>query len=128
MPKTIEEIIDETVNFYGEDVSRRAAIFSGGMWGCMYVSSDGRKCAFGRCMINPYLREDNHTGFNKNISVQYIKHHDTLLKEEYHGHPIGFWLDLQELHDINQNWNDNGISEWGTKEALRMKEVWVKTV
>lgn len=116
------EILEETFKYYNEDVNRRAVKEEGG---CEYLSKDGRMCAFGRCMINPGIKEDPETGFTENCYISYIKKNvDSLLKEEYRGHENRFWSDIQSFHDSHLNWEKDGISLFGKKVFEDLKARW----
>ncbi len=92
------EIIEETVAFYTEDPSRIALENRR----CKYLTSDGRKCAFGRCMTDEALEEYGEFGQIVTILEENLPEGttlDSLLKPEYQGHDALFWRDLQSLHD-----------------------------
>ena len=38
---------------------------------------------------------------------------DNLLKEEYKGHSLSFWQEIQKFHDNDNNWDNQGLSEFG---------------
>ena len=78
----IEELFD---NGYCLNPETRA--FDDGA--CMYLMPDGRKCAVGKCMINPDSRIQG--------SVNRIYGLENLLKPEYRGHEVKFWLSLQKF-------------------------------
>ena len=112
MQKTIKEIVEETLAFYEGDPSRRATNFFGE---CKYETEDGRRCAVGRCLL-PEVDAKDLSGLVINLVSQKSKQQETdlvrfedlddLLKEEYRGHPKGFWKDLQDLHDCGPiYWN-----------------------
>lgn len=98
------EIIEETVNYYSKDTSRRATTKD---WFCDYLTEDGRTCAIGRVLIEP--KSYNGDVYSLNIS----KDLETIIKEEYRGHNIGFWADLQRLHDKDNYWDKEGIRSYG---------------
>jgi hypothetical protein len=104
--KTKIEIIDETVAFYEADPSRRAHSLPGG---CTYRDfATGNKCAVGRCLTPEgiALIEDvggnnmNMTELRDEFDINFEDH----LEEEYQGHPITFWEDLQNFHDLQGYW------------------------
>jgi hypothetical protein len=138
MRKTAIEIIDETVAFYSEDVNRRAVVYGKDaakargfsdekieiaepkLAACMYHTNDGRQCAFGRCMVNPH-KHSNFFGPVREL-VGYKDNADHVLKEEYHGHSLEFWGQLQRLHDINDHWNEFGLTKHGEGFLEDMKK------
>lgn len=109
--KTKLEIIEETVNYYSEDTSRRA--FNGS--GCEYLMEDGRNCAVGRCFT-----EDGLSNFG-NCRTCFDYDMIPYLKEEYRIDDYDFWCDLQELHDTNAFWNDNGLTKGGEAKVKGLK-------
>ena len=127
MIKTKIEIIEETYNYYSEDVSRRAYV---GEDGCSYLTEDGRMCAFGRCCKNPgeiqellkISSDPTHGSYMINKLVEHKKTIEDVLKEEYKGHTVLFWRALQGFHDSILNWNEKGITEWGLKRYEELKK------
>jgi hypothetical protein len=142
MRKTAIEIIDETVAFYSEDVKRRAVLYGADAAKvrgyinpdgpeyinssvCMYITDDGRSCAFGRCMTSPdkTIAGIDTLIYNKKKSDG-ISGVDDLLKEEYSGHSVNFWCALQDLHDEKIYWDDDGLSQTGMERVEKLKEKW----
>jgi len=113
MIKTKKEIIDETVAYYCEDVSRRA-LRSGN---CCYITDDGRMCAVGRCLTQEGLEQYNNCTFGYNNEML------PYLKEEYQIDDDYFWEDLQYLHDKKWYWDDIGLTKQGEEyvELLHSK-------
>lgn len=131
MRKIKVEIIEEIASFYN---STNRGYFDGN---CAYNTHDGRKCAVGRCMTDEGIEKfGNCSGGVKSLAAsaseentgKYLfsdsdsanEHLDSLLKEEYRGHEIFFWDDLQSFHDAAHNWNEDGLTEDGkrVKQAL----------
>lgn len=110
------EIIEETALAYTDPKNR--AVFAGGL--CRYKTPDGRKCAVGRCMLNPSEAMVGTVGTLRN---EFALKLDDELKEEYRGHSLVFWADLQNFHDRARNFSDNGISDIGNDNlnTLRIK-------
>lgn len=113
---TKEEIVKETLAYYGEDISRRA-IDAGGT--CLYKIEDtGNTCALGRCFSEEGMEYVLAKGLNKSNSAINLNNYiidtetseeglDLLLKPEYKGHTVEFWNDLQWLHDNTSYWKDS---------------------
>lgn len=100
------DIIKETVQYYLEDFSRRG--LNDNKF-CMYITPTGQMCAVGRCMLPEILETLGNSVENENnveslINNLGLRNHDEFLKEEYRGHPISFWNDLQSLHDTPAYW------------------------
>lgn len=103
--KTKREILIETVEYYGYDVTRRATEKSPSLANellCVYQTEDGRQCAVGRCLMDPDQAAKYRMGVS-NLVVE-LGEIDSLLKPEYRGHSIVFWKDLQTFHDNPDNW------------------------
>lgn len=108
----MQKVIDETVDYYSEDLNRRSYIDD---QGCFYCK-DGKYCAVGRCLnkeglaiarhfegkigrllINALLNKEDHSTDDP------YAHSDELatygFKRKYQGLPASFWSSLQRLHD-----------------------------
>jgi hypothetical protein len=110
------EIIEETAAFYN---SNNRAIDNES---CMYITSDGKKCALGRCLTEESLQLV-HSKFEGMSALKIAESHDldTLLLPQYRGkYGSVFWRDLQFLHDTAKYWNDEDINGYGIefKETL----------
>ena len=111
------EIIDETVAFYSEDVTRRALVGHS----CEYVTRDGRSCAVGRCLTKGG-RDGAHEHEGQDVAGLSGALDGLPLYARYRGHSIEFWGLLQDLHDANGNWDANGITTLGMGEADDLRE------
>jgi hypothetical protein len=108
MKKTKLEILKETYEYYSDPNKR-------GHNGerCCYLTSDGKMCAVGRCLINPKKLQDLSgntigsliAGYNINLNLR--------LKPEYRGHSLEFWNSLQKWHDNSSNFDTDNITENG---------------
>jgi hypothetical protein len=75
-------------------------------------------CAVGRCLKSP--RSDLDTSVEAGwLNSEEL---DADLKEEYRGHGREFWRYLQMLHDLNGNWDDNGLSALGLIALGHLKD------
>lgn len=110
MRKTKLEIIEETALYYSEDVSRRALNHLGQ---CRYLTSDGKMCSVGRCLISP--------SYGSQWSVSWFRDLEEELKEEYKGHSLDFWNKLQKFHDWKEHWSSTGLTEEGEKYLQNLK-------
>ena len=108
MPENIKkltklEIIDETIDYYK---THKRSITGNGT--CLYVGIDNNRCAVSRCVIEEKLNIfANHEGESIICVIHNEDNIDSLLKEEYHGHDITFWENMQELHDCDSYWDIN---------------------
>ena len=105
------EIINIVASHY--NLSNRATNHRGQ---CQYITSDGKMCAVGMCI------EDDKIQHLKGAIMDVIGLNDewglqVILKEEYRGHSVDFWTELQALHDIEGHWTDEGLSKEGKKEV-----------
>lgn len=108
------EVLNETVEYYSEDTSRRAVVRVGSSRTCEYLTSDGRMCAVGRCIIDP----ENVPSVGDGNNTFYFGVKDRItFKPEYQGLPDDFWAELQELHDSESCWDESGITSYG-KEVM----------
>jgi hypothetical protein len=88
-------LLEETIEFYGRDNSRRA---TNGLGYCVYKSPSGNCCAVGRKMT-----EKDHTNIVGTETLQRVwdRIESPIIKEL----PFSFWHDLQQLHDKGVNWD-----------------------
>lgn len=104
-------LLRETVNTYTS--SNRATI--GGS--CCYLTDDGKMCAVGRCLNEKGLAafsayEAVHGGFGVCSIPSSISLSDSL-QDEYKNISIVVWDRIQSLHDDDDRWCDEGISDEG---------------
>lgn len=120
------QIIEETVKFYTENPSQRATDKHDY---CEYITTDGRRCAVGRYMIDPSKFAGSSGG-----SVHYIANIEKRtnencpvftqedLIEEVRGHNWSFWAALQGFHDSPINWKLGELTEEGINHVERLKK------
>jgi len=114
--KTRKEIIDETVAAY--TLNTRAFTYGS----CRYLTDYGNMCAVGRCCTEPKLSwRGSCTAIKDGSDVLNL---GSELKPEYRGHPAGFWLDIQLLHDMRQNWTYSGLSAEGVEAVADIYAKW----
>jgi hypothetical protein len=134
MSKTKLEILEETANFYNRNNRATHEKF-----GCAYRNDEGNKCAVGRCMTDEAIEKygdfdgaastlANAIGRNElGVNISYgndAKILDYVLDEEYHGHELEFWGDLQTLHDNQSRWDNEGLSPYGKQLYKSLVEKW----
>ena len=96
---------------------------------CVYETEDGKQCAVGRCMTQNGIAFGKHLAdSDKPSSVASIhdRSHsgiDYYLKPEYQGLRIGFWEDLQNLHDGLCYWDEKGLTKFGKERAESLFDV-----
>lgn len=119
------EIVQETVDFYSADPKRRSY---NTVDGCTFNGKEDTHCAFGRCLLPEYQEQGFYLEGNSQTISVFTKFHgkefDDMLQEQYRGHDIEFWIRLQHLHDITENWNKSGISFEGELAVNKFYEIY----
>jgi hypothetical protein len=122
------QIIEETVQVYSNPANRAVKLRSGA---CYYHSlKNDKRCAVGRC-FQPDVKI-RHT-YTDTPECEYeqcyfaelvdeIANLEELLKPEYRGHELAFWMDLQKFHDDASNFTDCGLSIRGELFIQTLKE------
>lgn len=120
---TKRQIVDETVEYYKADPLRLAkgpppgVEIGGSFVGCNYITDDGRKCAVGRCMIDPQEWPSTVTEQWKTPEEL-----DKELEERYRGHSLAFWKSVQALHDF-ANWeSEKSIQQYVDEIDCKMSK------
>jgi len=127
MRKTTHEIIDEIAAHYNlgnRSIMGEKALVDGKMVDlCVYNGIDRRHCAFAYMMIDPSIikKEDE-----KNTCYVIIDHYaysdaDLILKEEFRGYDTKFYRSIQMLHDQEEHWTNEGLSELGKEYVKQIK-------
>lgn len=114
------EIIDETVEYYNKFPERRGISERTGS--CVYQVEENpqQQCALGRCFLAKTRKKlTGRSTCAFALGEGYINKN---LKKKYQGHSLGFWLDLQSLHDTVMYWSKDGITEVGRRKAAALKE------
>lgn len=124
---TKAEIIDETVAFYSEDPEGRRAVDEDGV--CQYVvPKSGCRCAVGRCMTKRGVaraqRQQDATSGSLWSLVRKFGDLDCLLFARYRGHGVGFWAEVQTLHDGSESWNGE-LSPHGGRVVADLRDTWI---
>ena len=126
--KTTNDIIDETVEYYR---THPRAVDPGGV--CVYLNESGDMCAVGRCMENPstdmigsVANLETNDGIIDTTDETVV---NRLFREEYQGHDLVFWSELQNLHDRNMFWESNSaggadLTQSGIKFVKYLKETY----
>lgn len=119
-------IIQNTVKYYSEDISRRSL----GKIGCLYKGPDNKECAFQRAVIDDLSEYDKimeETGFSatprKLCKIVTFKTEFNLTEKDLKKEKIPkFWQDIQNLHDDSFLWCENGLTIEGKEEVKRLME------
>lgn len=121
---TRTEIINETANFYN---LKNRGTKAGTRTACSYLTEEGLKCAFGRCMTDDALvTYGNYDRWVHELKLKVNDDLDSILKPEYHGHNVNFWSEIQMFHDDPDNWNYEGITEIGELQRKVLLEKWAE--
>lgn len=109
-----EDIIKETARFYNQ--ANRGYDHSDGM--CTYLAPNGNKCAVGRCILSKHMNKvKKFDGGIKELEWHLNTEHnmpfENVLKEKYRGHSRGFWIDLQDFHDMDEYFDYDGLTNEG---------------
>lgn len=113
------EIIQETADYYSQDTSRRGTFEHNSTLKCAYLTSDGKMCAVGRCLINPEALDP---ATSIGVVLDMVMRGELEFKEQYKGHEDDavFWSRLQSFHDVKHNWDDEGLTLTGKLELERL--------
>lgn len=126
---TAIEIIEDTVEWYSQDVDRRSIIDSK----CSYDNSNGNKCAVGR-FLSEYGLSYVKKNLLNNVSIGNIFYlwdnadtfkNQILVPEVSWMSDLGFWAALQELHDEDCYWTSNGLSAEGKAQVVMLKNKYI---
>ena len=125
---TKHEIINETIEFYSADISRRSTNPVSNL-GCAYNFENGNHCAVGRVLLPKYQKQGtkllgNTAVISTLILEQKVKSVDELLLPKYRGHDVRFWRKLQCLHDRGFYWQDGGLTDQGLDYANELLETY----
>lgn len=124
------QIIEETVAYYSENPKERRGLNENES--CVYSNEEQtRFCAVGRVLINPLDLENKvqeHSNYSDGtidtIGREYSGNIQEVFKEQYRGHEMSFWRELQILHDdfTYRYWTDDSITEEGLLYVKKLKE------
>jgi hypothetical protein len=119
------EVLEDTVEYYSEDVSRRGVARSNGDFeNCVFLTQDGKKCAVGRYLNKKDLEKISYSGNLDGGIINFYNEYDKceLSTRIVKRLPKNFWKDLQNLHDKRSNWrNPSGLSVVGKSHVESMK-------
>lgn len=105
----MEEILEETLEFYLTDTSR--------------LSNDGETCRYRlecddgtvkKCAVGRYIKDGMYRESIEGRTAGSIDRLDELLVEEVRGLYLGFWIRLQDIHDnlAQAEWVDITANTW----------------
>lgn len=115
--KTKLEILEMVANHYN---SEKRAFKNGG---CYYKTTDGRMCAVGMCMNDESIaRWGDFVGNIHELDAKIEGGIYGMFKDEFEGHDVLFWKDMQKLHDEAAYWDEEGLSWAGIEKYEELKE------
>jgi hypothetical protein len=106
--QTRQELLENTIAFYSEDVTRRA--FDEGAGVCMYHTEDGRNCAIGRELKSPSTFGVATDSTNEAIGATELMGE---LPKRLSSMGENFLGDIQAFHDCSVNWGMYGLTDIG---------------
>ena len=102
------QLLSETLTYYEANprgITPFGCVYSANAWGAY----GDAKCAVGRCMTDEAM--ESYGDFEG--SINYLLQNgvksencDDILREEFHGLGIDFWVMLQTIHDDDDFWAD----------------------
>lgn len=108
------DLLLDTVKFYTTKGNSRALRGIS----CQYLTDDGYKCAVGR-----FIREEC---YNDSIegrdALCLLGDGDEILVDSHRGFDPNFWGDLQTLHDMKYNWEEDLFNKGVTRLTEEGKE------
>lgn len=110
--KTRQELFDNTINHFNSS-NRAIAEDENGFIGCKYRTKDGRACAIGREIPTTLARKFDKTD-DTAVDNDYIF---DKLPQRLQDMGQYFLLEMQALHDNGDNWNVDGLTEYGLTVA-----------
>jgi hypothetical protein len=115
--KSMLEILEETVQYYSEDVSRRSVCLETDR--CRYNGPDGKLCAAARMMTKEALHLKNIENYSMTCLID--TYGIEILKPEYVVLDTEFYDSIQKLHDDIVNWDENGLTVTGEAAVANIK-------
>ena len=104
------QFLEDMVSYYSEDTSR---IARGSNGRCMYLTSDGRKCAIGRHIL-PSISPEVIASLEGQSADMVAGSPDCRLFPEWmYKLSTSFIYSVQCFHDSNIYWNKNSLSSVG---------------
>jgi hypothetical protein len=118
-------LLEDTIQFYSEDTSRRSVKSNGAGGNVCYYSFKGKKCAIGRLLTPEELELWAQVAENK---FEGLENSSYRFMAEICGVPVNlqgfdpvFLTGLQSLHDNDQYWDENGLTENGKEQVATIK-------
>jgi hypothetical protein len=126
-----KKIIDKTVKYYSKNpLKRRSIAYSYCLYFAKYEDGHCRMCAVGRYLKDPEevqkaIYKLNSCG-EMGVNVLINTFGEKVFKKKYRNINIAFWVSLQDLHDGNIYWNENGLSKAGENKVKDLYKTFVE--
>jgi hypothetical protein len=119
----IEELFD---NHFVKNPNKRGVSEFEGRPICVYYKADTRnKCAVGMCLTTKalsHIGREHFEGDVRDLDDFLSNNLDYYMKDQYRGHSLKFWDDLQTLHDSTRHWTNTGLSDEGQEQLADLKK------
>jgi hypothetical protein len=119
----IEELFD---NHFVKNPKKRGVKRFEGRPNCVYYDADTRnKCAVGMCLTTKalsHIGREHFKGDVRDLDDFLSNNLDYYMKDQYRGHNLTFWDDLQFLHDSPRFWTNTGLSDEGQNRLADLKK------
>ena len=110
-------LLEDVLEFYGEDTSRRALVDTPEGGNCAYNTPCGKKCAIGR-----YLGEVPEKFNEKGISHVLMEDEPGVVPYQLRELGGQFLFRVQYLHDNGGHWEKTGLSYAGVEEVRNIAD------
>jgi len=93
---------------------------------CRYKNDLGNMCAVGRCLTEQALNDFHNREVARTFAItdlpaiitEKYSNFDSMFQEKYQGIHVQVWSFLQSLHDEDDHWDENGLSDEGAIAIL----------
>jgi hypothetical protein len=93
---------------------------------CRYKNHLGNMCAVGRCLTEEALNDFHDQEVARTFAITNLpaiitekySSFDSMFQEKYQGIHVQVWSFLQSLHDEDDHWDENGLSDVGAIAIL----------
>ena len=119
----IEELFD---NHFVNNPNKRGVSEFEGRPICVYYKDDTRnKSAVCMCLTTKalsHIGREHFGGDVRDLDDFLSNNLDYYMKDQYRGHSLEFWGDLQTLHDSTRYWTNTGLSDYGQEQLSDLKK------
>lgn len=112
------KVLEETVQYYSKDTARRCTDGESCSYSAKTLGTKGKGCAVGR-LLPLELRNELDEYYVLGVGVAEIF---DMLPKSVQSLSVKFLESLQDLHDLNLNWDDKGLTDFGIENVSRIKK------